>query len=247
MSKDKKKKPKEVTRRQFLAGTGIVVGGAAIGSAALLAACGGDGTTETVTQTQTQTQTQTATQTVTTTAGEVTQTVTTTAPGTTQTQTVTVEVPVGEVDPGLITLTVNGKEYTVKAEADWSLVDVLREKLWLTGTKIGCERGTCGTCTVIMDGRPIYACMVLAVESKGKDIWTVEGLSDGITLDPIQQAFVDGSAVQCGYCIPGYLMSAKVLLGKKANPTRDEVREALSGHFCPCGNTKKIVDAVLSV
>ncbi|MCK5576912.1 MAG: (2Fe-2S)-binding protein [Dehalococcoidales bacterium] len=147
----------------------------------------------------------------------------------------------------MIALTVNGKEYTVKADADWSLADVLREKLWLTGTKIGCERGTCGTCTVIMDGRPVYSCMVLAVEAKGKDILTVEGLSDGITLSSIQQAFVDGSAVQCGYCIPGYLMSAKVLLEKKTNPTRDEVREALSGHFCPCGNTKKIVDSVLSV
>ncbi len=147
--------------------------------------------------------------------------------------------------PGAVTLTVNGNPYLVKVKPNWSLVFVLREKLGLTGTKIGCDRGTCGTCTVIMDGRPVYSCMVLAVEADGTDVKTIEGLSDGITLHPIQQAFVDNDAVQCGYCTPGFIMSAKALLDKNPSPTRDEVREALSGHLCICGHTKKIVDAVL--
>jgi carbon-monoxide dehydrogenase small subunit len=148
---------------------------------------------------------------------------------------------------GLVALNVNGQNYMHKVDLDWSLAHVLREVLGLTGTKIGCDRGSCGTCTVIMDGKTVYSCMVLAVEANGKDILTIEGLSDGITLHPIQQAFVDGSASQCGYCIPGYIMAAKVLLDKNSNPSRDDAREALSGHFCPCGNTKKILDAVLSV
>ncbi len=150
-----------------------------------------------------------------------------------------------EAIPGAVTLTVNGKSYLRKVKPNWSLVFVLREKLGLTGTKIGCDRGSCGTCTVIVDGRPVYSCMMLAIESEGKDILTVEGLSDGITLHPVQQAFVDNDAVQCGYCIPGYIMTAKALLDNNSSPTRDEVREALSGHICICGNTKKIVDAVL--
>ncbi|MHC4277891.1 MAG: (2Fe-2S)-binding protein [Planctomycetota bacterium] len=145
----------------------------------------------------------------------------------------------------MIEITVNGKPYLCKVKPNWSLVFVLREKLGLTGTKIGCDRGTCGTCTVIVDGRPVYSCMVLATEADGSDIQTIEGISDGITLHPIQQAFVDNDAVQCGYCIPGFIMSAKALLDKNSNPTRDEVREALSGHLCICGHTKKIVDAVL--
>lgn len=145
----------------------------------------------------------------------------------------------------LTTLNVNGKTYKLEVKPNWSLVFVLREKLGLTGTKIGCDRGTCGTCTVIVDGRSVYSCMMLAIEADGSDILTIEGLSDGITLHPVQQAFVDGDASQCGYCIPGFIMSAKALLDKKPSPTRDEVREALSGHICICGNTKKIVDAVL--
>ncbi len=243
MSKDKKKKSREVTRRQFIAGTGIVVGGAAIGSAALLAACGGgDGATATETVTQTQTQTQTATQTVTTTAGEVTQTVTTTAPGTTQT--VTVEVPV----PGeLPTLTVNGETYKIDLKPGWTLAFVIREKLGLPATKVGCDRGECGTCTVIADGRAVYSCMMLASEAEGKNIITLEGLSDGITLHSVQAAFIDNDAMQCGFCTSGYIMTAKALLDVKPNPTLDEVREALSGHLCICGNTKKIVAAVMSL
>ncbi len=146
---------------------------------------------------------------------------------------------------GLINLTVNGHAYELKVKSNWSLAFVLREKLGLTGTKIGCDRGSCGTCTIIVDGKPVYSCMMLAMEADGRNIVTIEGLSDGITLHPVQQAFVDNDASQCGYCTPGFIMSAKALLDRNPNPTRDEVREALSGHICICGHTKKIVDAVL--
>jgi carbon-monoxide dehydrogenase small subunit len=229
--KDKKKEGGEISRREFLTGTGFLVGGAAVGvgGAALWLpekekevlvdvpkyVCAYD-SLEFASFSALTTHVETAHP---------------EAPGT------TVE--------GLIEITVNGKPYLCKVKPNWSLVFVLREKLGLTGTKIGCDRGTCGTCTVIVDGRPVYSCMVLATEADGSDIQTIEGISDGITLHPIQQAFVDNDAVQCGYCIPGFIMSAKALLDKNSNPTRDEVREALSGHLCICGHTKKIVDAVL--
>jgi len=148
---------------------------------------------------------------------------------------------------GLTTLSVNGDDYLVRVKPEWSLAFVLREKLGLPGTKIGCERGTCGTCTVIADGRAVYSCMMLAIEAEGKDIETVEGLSDGITLSSVQQAFVNSSASQCGHCTPGFLMAATALLDKKSSPTRDEVREALSGHICTCGEIKHFIDAVLGV
>jgi aerobic-type carbon monoxide dehydrogenase small subunit (CoxS/CutS family) len=220
---EKEKKPKGqsieigVTRRQFLTGTGVVVGGAAIGSVALLAACGGETETETVTQTQT-----------------LTQTVTTTVAG-----------PGAEVE-GLISINVNDRDYALIVEPYWTLAFILRDRLGLFGLKNSCERGECGTCTVIVDGKAVYSCLMLAAEANGKRIQTVEGLSDGVGLHPIQQAFVDNDAMQCGFCIPGYIMSAKALLDENANPSRDEVREALSGHWCCCGNTKKIVQAVLS-
>ena len=146
----------------------------------------------------------------------------------------------------LINLVVNGRQYELKVESSWTLAFVIREKLGLMGTKIGCDRGSCGTCAVIVDGKPVYSCMILAVEADGGDIMTIEGLSDGLTLHPIQQAFIDNDASQCGYCIPGFIISAKALLDVNPNPTRDEVREALSGHICNCGHTKKIVDAVLA-
>ncbi len=258
---EKNKKSQGISRREFLKDAGFIVGGAAIGSTVLLAACGdGEVTTETVTETETET----ATKTVTTTAGEVTKT-------TTATETVEVskficpydgqefdtlaalQAHVNAVHPtapaieGLTTLTVNGQSYVTQVKPNWTLAFVLREKLGLTATKIGCDRGNCGTCTVLVDGRAVYSCMLLAMEADGTDIVTVEGLSDGITLHAIQQAFIDNDAVQCGFCIPGYMMSAKALLDANSNPTFDEVREALSGHLCICGNTKKIVAAVLGV
>lgn len=146
----------------------------------------------------------------------------------------------------LINLVVNGRPYELKVESSWTLAFVIREKLGLMGTKIGCDRGSCGTCAVIVDGKSVYSCMILAAEADGGDIMTIEGLSDGLTLHPIQQAFIDNDASQCGYCIPGFIISAKALLDANPNPTRDEIREALSGHICNCGHTKKIVDAVLS-
>jgi aerobic carbon-monoxide dehydrogenase small subunit len=147
---------------------------------------------------------------------------------------------------GLIAFRVNGRTYNMPIKSNWTLAYVLREKLGLTGTKIGCELGSCGACTIIVDGRAVHACLVLAIELDGSNVQTVEGLSDGITLSPLQQAFVDGDAVQCGYCTPGFLMSAKHLLDRSPAPTRDEVRSALSSNLCICGHTKKIVDAVLA-
>ncbi len=151
----------------------------------------------------------------------------------------------GETIEGLSTLTVNGKSTVLEIEPEWTLAFVLREKLGLPGLKQGCDRGSCGTCTIIVDGKAVYSCMMLAIEAEGKAIETIEGLSDGITLGSVQQAFYDGDAIQCGFCTPGYLMAAKALLDSNPNPTRDEVREALSGHLCICGTQKRIVDAVL--
>ena len=265
MTEEKKKKESgEISRREFLKDAGLIVGGAAIGSTVLLAACGdGEVTTETVTETQTQTQTQTVTTTEQ--VGEVTTTVTdtTTLPPVSKficpydgqefdtlaalQAHVAAAHPAAPTIEGLTTLTVNGQSYVTQVKPNWTLAFVLREKLGLVATKIGCDRGTCGTCTVLVDGRAVYSCMLLAMEADGTNIVTLEGLSDGITLHAIQQAFIDNDAVQCGYCIPGYMMSAKALLDANSNPTRDEVREALSGHLCICGNTKKIVAAVLGV
>lgn len=145
-----------------------------------------------------------------------------------------------------ISLDVNGAVYSLQAKASWSLLFVLREKLGLTGTKVGCDRGTCGACTVIIEGKAVLSCMVLAVEATEMHITTIEGISDGIRLHPVQQAFVNNNAAQCGYCTPGFIMSAKALLDRRPAPSLDEVREALSGHLCICGHTKKIVDAVLN-
>jgi len=234
MSEDKKK-AKQVTRRQFLAGTGVVVGGAAIGSVALLSACGGE-TTKTITDT--------VTDTTTTTVPGGTETVT--VPGATETVTSTTTVTEGGPAgiPGVVTLAINDRDYVVKVEPDWTLAFVLRDKLGMMGTKLGCDSGGCGVCTVIADGKAVFSCMMLACECEGKDIQTIEGLSDGITLSPLQQAFYDESAFQCGYCTPGFLMASKVLLDANPSPTKDEVKEALSGHLCGCGNFKKVIDTL---
>ena len=147
---------------------------------------------------------------------------------------------------GFVTLSVNGRYYSLHVKANWALSFVLRERLGLTGTKIGCNRGSCGSCTVIMDGKAVFSCIVLAIEAGNKPITTIEGLSDGIHLHAVQQAFIDNDAVQCGYCTPGFIMCAKALLDKNTNPSVQEIREALSGNLCICGNTKKIVAAVAS-
>jgi len=126
------------------------------------------------------------------------------------------------------------------------LVDVLRDKLGLTGTKYACGTGDCGACTVLVEGKPVLSCLTLAMTVRGKDILTIEGLVEGTTLHPIQQAFVDNGAVQCGFCTPGMIISAKALLNENPNPTRDEVELALAGNLCRCTGYVKIVDAVLA-
>jgi len=145
----------------------------------------------------------------------------------------------------LLKLKVNGEDYEVFAEPWKMLVQVLREELGLMGTKEGCNTGNCGACTVLIDGKAVKSCMVLASQAKGKDILTIEGLSKG-GLHPLQQAFIDHFAVQCGYCTPGMIMRAKALLDENPSPTEDEVKLGLSGNFCRCTGYVKIVEAVLA-
>jgi carbon-monoxide dehydrogenase small subunit len=146
-----------------------------------------------------------------------------------------------------LTMTVNGKQVTTQIEAGELLVDVLRDRLGLTGTKIGCNEGECGACTVIMDGQAVLSCLIPALRAEGRQIITIEGLSDGDALHPLQQAFVEHGAVQCGYCIPGFIMSAKALLDQNGHPTRDEIKEAIAGNLCRCTGYVKIVEAIESV
>ena len=151
------------------------------------------------------------------------------------------------VGPGKvsITLQVNGAERTLSLEPRITLLDALRYELELTGAKKVCDRGTCGACTVTIDGKPAYACSVLAIQGKGKDIRTVEGLARGDRLHPIQQAFVDNDAQQCGYCTPGFVMACKAFLDKNPNPTLDQIRTGLGGNLCRCGTYVGVAQAVL--
>jgi len=152
-----------------------------------------------------------------------------------------------ELEPGelhQITLAVNGRPHRLLVEARWSLLFVLREKLGLTGTKLGCERGECGACTVLIDGVPRYACMTLAVEAQGAAITTVEGLMLGEALGPVQQAFADHDAFQCGYCTSGQIMAAEGLLRAHPSPSPEEIRNGMSGNLCRCGAYVHIFQAV---
>jgi len=146
-----------------------------------------------------------------------------------------------------VRMIVNGEEVMEWVEPRRTLLDFLRDDLNLTGTKKGCDLGNCGACTVLMNGKPINSCLVLAVEAEGSKILTIEGLSEGTILHVIQQAFIQYGAVQCGYCTPGMILSAKALLDENPNPTEEEVRVAISGNLCRCTGYKKIVEAILSL
>ena len=147
-------------------------------------------------------------------------------------------------EAALMRLTINGEERAVDAPAHHTLLEVLREECGLTGTKHGCELGECGTCTVLVDGRPVLSCLALAVEAEGRSIETVEGMHLGNRLHPLQAAFADLGAAQCGYCTPGILMVAKALLAANPRPSRGEIEEALAGNLCRCTGYHKIVEAV---
>lgn len=143
-----------------------------------------------------------------------------------------------------ITLIVNGKKHSLVVETQDTLLHVLREKLNLTGAKETCNRGECGGCTVLLDGIPVYSCFTLAIRADGKNITTIEGLATEGKLHPVQQAFIQKDAYQCGFCTPGFIMSSVALLEKNKNPTTEEIKTALSGNLCRCGNYFKIYDAI---
>jgi aerobic-type carbon monoxide dehydrogenase small subunit (CoxS/CutS family) len=143
-----------------------------------------------------------------------------------------------------IKFTLNGEETEVAFAPHKTLLELLREDLNLTGTKHGCELGECGTCTVLVDGRSILSCLMLGLEAEGRAVTSIEGMANGATLHPLQDTFADLGAAQCGYCSPGFLLAAKELLDKKPQPSRDEIREALSGNLCRCTGYIKIYEAV---
>ena len=147
----------------------------------------------------------------------------------------------------IIKLKVNGAEEEVMVEPWWSLARVLREELHLTGTKVACGEGDCGTCTVLIDGKPVRSCIYLAMKARGKDILTIEGIkgTNG-DLHPLQKAFIEHGAIQCGYCTPGMILSAKALLDENPGATEEEVRAGLSGNLCRCTGYVKIVEAVMA-
>ncbi len=143
-----------------------------------------------------------------------------------------------------ISVSINEKKFTLEVQANETLLDVLRERLNLTGTKKTCGRGECGGCTVIMDGQPVYSCLYLAFRADGKKITTVEGLASNGRLHPVQQAFIDKDAYQCGFCTPGFIMASVALLDKSKNPNKKDITKGLSGNICRCGNYLKIYEAV---
>ena len=145
-----------------------------------------------------------------------------------------------------ITLKVNGIRYTVDVKPQRTLVEVLRETLGLMGTKKSCNEGECGACTVLMNGKPVASCLVLAVDAQGKEILTIEGLSEGENLHPLQEAFLKHGGIQCGFCTPGMVMSAKAFLDEHPTPTQTEVRKAISGNLCRCTGYQQIVDSIMA-
>ncbi len=145
-----------------------------------------------------------------------------------------------------VTLMVNRQELTAEVKANLTLMELLRDVLGKPGTKVGCETGDCGACTVLLDGEPVNSCLVLAVEVEGRSVTTIEGLEKEGRLDDVQEAFIQHGAVQCGYCSPGMILSGRALLDRNPDPTEDEVREAISGNLCRCTGYIKIVEAILA-
>jgi len=149
-----------------------------------------------------------------------------------------------EMNKTILRMKINGKAVEIAVKPTWTLLRVLREELRLTGTKKGCEQGDCGACTVIMDGKAVNACLVLALQAESKEIETIEGLGTPDHLHPLQESFIKNGAVQCGYCTPGMLMSGAALLDKNPKPNIDEIKRAISGNLCRCTGYVKIIDAI---
>jgi len=154
--------------------------------------------------------------------------------------------PASSVPRTTIRITVNGAERRIDVEDRWTLAEFLRDHVGLTGTKIGCDRGECGACTVLLDGKPVYSCSNLAVWADGRSVLTVEGLAKGGRLDPLQEAFIAHDGPQCGFCTSGQLMSAKALLNANPRPTEDDVRAAMTGNICRCSNYNRYVESVMA-
>jgi aerobic-type carbon monoxide dehydrogenase small subunit (CoxS/CutS family) len=149
----------------------------------------------------------------------------------------------GRIGPRLVTLNVNGSPHSLAVEPRRTLLDALRHDLGLTGTKKACDMGNCGACTVHVDGRTMYSCLLLAVDCEDREITTIEGIADGDRLDPVQQAFIERDAFQCGFCTPGQVMSLRALLDREPDPTDEEIRRAMSGNLCRCGAYLNIIAA----
>ena len=143
-----------------------------------------------------------------------------------------------------VTLEVNGQRRRLEVRQHWTLLDVLREQLDLTGAKRGCDRGECGSCTVLVGGKPVYACQLLVMQVRGQPVVTIEGLARGDQLDPVQQAFLENDGGQCGFCTPGFVMAARALLNTNPNPTDDDIRQTLSGNLCRCNAYGRIIESV---
>ena len=154
--------------------------------------------------------------------------------------------PITQAPRTSIRLTINGTSRQVEVEDRWTLAELLRNQFDLTGTKLGCDRGECGACTVLLDGTPVYSCSQLAVWADGRDVTTVEGLAVNGTLTPLQQAFIDHNGPQCGFCTSGQLMTATALLRDDPSPERDDIRKAMTGNLCRCANYNALVEAVLA-
>ncbi len=147
----------------------------------------------------------------------------------------------------LISLKINGEPYELSVKSNITLLDLLRDEIGLTGTKRGCDTGECGACTVLLDGRPVNSCLVLAVDVNGRDILTIEGLARDGNLHPLQKAFIEEGAIQCGYCTPGMILSAKALLDENPSPKEEDVKRAIAGNLCRCTGYVRIIKAIMSV